>query len=188
MFATIFNSNARASYTIPVAIVDPQPRLKPPAARPPKELLSSSSFLLKRLGWAVKDRAMDAYEAVGFSPYHYAVLALLDEEPPETQATIADSLGYDRSHLVGLLDELEERGLIERRRDPADRRRHLVKLTSEGKGALDRLRTIARRVDDEFLAPLDDDQRAAFHALLLALAGYHEPRFAASGQADQTVP
>jgi DNA-binding MarR family transcriptional regulator len=171
-----------------VAIVDPQPRLKPPAARPPKELLSSSSFLLKRLGWAVKDRAMDAYEAVGFSPYHYAVLALLDEEPPETQATIADALGYDRSHLVGLLDELEERGLIERRRDPADRRRHLVKLTADGNRALNRLRTVARRVDDEFLAPLDDDQRAAFHALLLALAGYHEPRLAASGQADQTVP
>ena len=179
VFATIANSNARASYTIPVAIVDPQPRLKPAAARPPKELLSSSSFLMKRLGWAVKDRAMDAYEAAGFSPYHYAVLALLDEQPPETQATIADALGYDRSHLVGLLDELEERGLIERRRDPADRRRHLVKLTAEGERALKRLRTIARRVDDEFLAPLDDEHRAAFHALLLELAGFHEPRLAA---------
>jgi DNA-binding MarR family transcriptional regulator len=165
-----------------VAIVDPRLRLKPPAARPPKELLSSPSFLLKRLGWAVKDRAMDAYEAAGFSPYHYAVLALLEEEPRETQAMIADALGYDRSHLVGLLDELEERGLIERRRDPADRRRHLVKLTAEGKRALNRLRTIARRVDDEFLAPLDEEQRAAFHALLLALAGYHEPRFAASDE------
>jgi DNA-binding MarR family transcriptional regulator len=163
-----------------VAIVDRRPRLKAPAPRPPKELLSSPSFLLKRLGWAAKDRAMDAYEAAGFSPYHYAVLALLEEEPRETQATIADALGYDRSHLVGLLDELEERGLIERRRDPADRRRHLVKLTAEGKRALSRLRTIARRIDDEFLAPLDEDQRAAFHALLLALAGYHEPRFAAS--------
>jgi DNA-binding MarR family transcriptional regulator len=184
IFATIGNSNARASYTIPVAIGDPQLRLKPPAARPPKELLSSPSFLVKRLGWAAKDRAMDAYEAAGFSPYHYAVLALLEEEPRETQATIADALGYDRSHLVGLLDELEERGLIERRRDPADRRRHLVKLTAEGKRALSRLRTIARRVDDEFLAPLDEEQRAAFHALLLALAGYHEPRFAASEHSE----
>jgi DNA-binding MarR family transcriptional regulator len=171
-----------------MAIVDPQPRLKPPAARPPQELLSSPSFLLKRLGWAVKEWAMDAYEAAGFSPYHYAVLALLEEEPRETQATIADALGYDRSHLVGLLDELEERGLIERRRDPADRRRHLVKLTAEGKRALSRLRTIARRVDDEFLAPLDEDQRATFHALLLALAGYHEPQLAVSADTGAPQP
>jgi DNA-binding MarR family transcriptional regulator len=180
LFATIFNFNARASYTIPVTVVDPEPRLKPPAARPPKELLSSSSFLLKRLGWAVKDRGMAAYEAAGFSPYHHAVLALLEEEPRETQATIADALGYDRSHLVGLLDELEERGLVERRRDPTDRRRHLVKLTPEGKRALNRLRTIAKHVDDDFFAPLDEEQRAELHGLLLALAGYHEPRFAPS--------
>jgi MarR family transcriptional regulator, lower aerobic nicotinate degradation pathway regulator len=187
-FATIANSNARPSYTIPVTIIDPHVRLKPPAARPPKELLSSPSFLLKRLGWAAKDRAMDAYEAAGFSPYHYAVLALLEEEPRETQATIADALGYDRSHLVGLLDELEERELIERRRDPADRRRHLVKLTPEGKRALNRLRTVAKRVDDEFLAPLDDDQRAALHELLSTLAGYHEPRFVPSrGEGEGTA-
>jgi DNA-binding MarR family transcriptional regulator len=167
-----------------VTIVDPHARLKPPPARPPKELLSSASFLLKRLGWAVKDRAMDAYEAAGFSPYHYAVLALLEEEPRETQATIADALGYDRSHLVGLLDELEERGLVERRRDPTDRRRHLVKLTPDGKRALNRLRTVAKRVDDEFFAPLDDKQRAALHVLLLTLAAYHEPRLAPSEQGE----
>lgn len=162
-----------------MTVVDPQLPLKPSPARPPKELLSSTSFLLKRVGWAVKDRAMDAYEAAGFSPYHHAVLALLEEEPRETQAMIADALGYDRSHLVGLLDELEERGLIDRRRDPTDRRRHLVKLTPDGKRALNRLRSIAKRVDDEFFAPLDDEQRAALHALLLTLAGHHEPRFAA---------
>ena len=126
---------------------------------------------------------MDAYVAAGFSPYHHAVLALLEEEPRETQAMIADALGYDRSHLVGLLDELEERGLIERRRDPTDGRRHLVQLTTDGKRALNRLRTIAKRVDDEFFAPLDDEQRAALHALLLTLAGHHEPRFAAVGEA-----
>jgi DNA-binding MarR family transcriptional regulator len=180
-FATIASSNARASYTIPLTVVDPQLPLKPPAsARPPKELLSSTSFLLKRLGWRAKDQAMDAYEEAGFSPYHHAVLALLEEEPRETQATIADALGYDRSHLVGLLDELEERGLIERRRDPTDRRRHLVKLTPEGKRALSRLRTIAKRIDDDFFAALDPEQRAALHELLLAVAVYHEPRFASS--------
>jgi DNA-binding MarR family transcriptional regulator len=154
---------------------DPQIPPLPALARPPKELRTSTGHLLKRLGWVVKERAAEAYEPTGLSPYHHAVLALLDEEPPETQAMIADALGYDRSHLVGMLDELEERGLIERRRDPSDRRRHLVSLTPEGKEALIRLRTIAKRVDAELFAPLDAEQRETLHSLLVLLANHHEP-------------
>jgi DNA-binding MarR family transcriptional regulator len=149
----------------------------PHRSGPPNELLSSTAFLLKRLGFVVKDRTMDAFEATGLTPYHHAVLALLHEEPRETQAMIADALGYDRSHLVGVLDELEERGLIERRRDPSDRRRHLVTLTPAGKQALARLRTIVKRLEDDFLDPLDAKERATLHALLERLAGHHDPRY-----------
>jgi DNA-binding MarR family transcriptional regulator len=139
--------------------------------------------LLKRLGFAIKEQAMTAFESTGLSPYHHAVLALLEEDPRETQATIADALGYDRSHLVGLLDELEERGLIERRRDPSDRRRHLVNLTPEGKRALARLRSIVKRFEDEFFAPLDAAQRETLNALLLELAAHHDARYAATTSA-----
>ena len=90
------------------------------------ELLQSTTYLLKRLGMAVKDRSIDAFESTGVTGQHYAVLLVLEEGVRETQGTIADALGYDRSVLVGLLDELEERGYVERKRDPADRRRHLV--------------------------------------------------------------
>ena len=145
---------------------------------PPTELVSSSSYLLKRLGFLMKERTMDAFESTGLSPYHHAVLALLHEEPRETQAMIADALGYDPSHLVGVLDELEERGLIERRRDPSDRRRHLVSLTAAGKQELTRLRAVVKRVENEFLGPLDDDEREALNALLLRLASHHYPRYA----------
>jgi DNA-binding MarR family transcriptional regulator len=144
---------------------------------PPKELLSSPSFLLKRLGFGVKERMVDAMEEVGLGMYDHAILTLLDEEPRETQAQIADALGYDRSHLVGVLDSLEERGLIERRRDPVDRRRHLVTLTPAGEKALARVRKVVKQVDDSFFEPLDAAERKTLTALLGRLAGHQDPRY-----------
>jgi DNA-binding MarR family transcriptional regulator len=154
-----------------------QPVHVKPAVRPPRELVSSTSFLLKRLGFTVKDRVHEGYEAAGASPFHLTVLAVLDEGARETQATIADALGYDRSYLVGLLDDLEERGLIVRKRDPSDRRRHIVNLTPAGKKALSKLRALQASIDDDFFAPLDAEERATFHTLLHRLASYHDPRF-----------
>ena len=80
--------------------------------------------------------------------------------------------------LVGLMDELEEQDLVERKRDPNDRRRHLVKLTPEGKKTVKRLRSLTRQLEDDFLAPLDEKERAELHALLRRLAETHEPRCA----------
>jgi DNA-binding MarR family transcriptional regulator len=152
----------------------------PLAASPrlPQELVESTTFLLKRLGFAAKDRTMAAYEATGLHPYHHAVLLVLDEGAPETQGSIADALGYDRGMLVGLLDELEERELVERKRDPSDRRRHVVRSTPAGKKMLRRLRSLSGQIEDDFLAPLDEQQREALHSLLLTLAETHEPRCA----------
>src|SRR5262245_21600634 len=90
----------------------------PMPPRASRELLLSTPFLLKRLGWAIKERSQNLFEGAGLSGQHYAVLSVLDEGARETQGTIADALGYDRSHLVGLLDDLEGRDFVERRRDP----------------------------------------------------------------------
>ena len=148
-----------------------------PGVKPPYELVCSTAYLLKRLGGKIKERSLEAFEAAGASPYHHTVLAVLAESPRETQATIADSLGYDRSWLVGLLDELEQAGLIERKRDPADRRRHLVSLKPEGTQKLDELRAISRGVEDEFLGGLDADERKELHELLLQVARHNDPRY-----------
>jgi MarR family transcriptional regulator, lower aerobic nicotinate degradation pathway regulator len=161
---------------------NPAPRARP---GPPKELLTSTVFLLKRLGFAAKDRSHAAFEGTGLSAFHYAVLALLEEDPRETQAQVADALGYDRSLIVRLLDELEERGLVVRKRDPDDRRRHVVKLTPDGRSVLLELRAIVRRLEDDFLSPLDAGEQETLHVLLTKVASYHDPRCILRGPAPQ---
>ena len=145
------------------------------ATRLPEELVSSALFLLKRLGMSAKERSFAAYEELGLHPYHHAILAVLDEGTRETQGSIADSLGYDRGQLVGLLDELEGEGLIQRRRDPSDRRRHVVEMTAAGRKTLAKLRGLSARLEEEFLSPLDARERKVLHALLLELAEEHLP-------------
>jgi len=137
--------------------------------------VASALFLLKRLWMSAKERSLTAYEEAGLHPYHHAILAALDAGSHETQGSIADALGYDKGQLVGLLDELEDAGLIERRRDPADRRRHLVEMTPTGRKQLDRLRRVSAQLEDEFMAGLDDGERRQLHELLLRLANQHLP-------------
>jgi DNA-binding MarR family transcriptional regulator len=142
----------------------------------PRELVASPVLLLMRLGFEVKGRTAAEFGEEGFTPYQFGVLTMLEEGARETQATIADTLRLDRSQLVGLLDSLEERGLIERKRDLQDRRRQAVSLTAEGRKALVRLRAIVSRIQDEFLAPLEAGERDELYRLLLRLAQYHDPR------------
>src|SRR5438876_1413506 len=147
----------------------------PVLPRLPEELVASATFLLKRLGFSIKDQTMKAYEETGLHPYHHGILTVLAERSRETQGAIADALGYDRGQLVGLLDELEERGLVERRRDPNDRRRHIVSLTPDGKQTLRRLRALSGRLEDEFLSPFSDADRTTLNDMIFSLAGKHVP-------------
>jgi DNA-binding MarR family transcriptional regulator len=156
------------------------PRTPEPVAKPrlPQELVESPVFLLKRLGDAVKERATAEFAAAGCNPYQHVVLALLAEGARETQAAIAEAIGFDPSQLVGILDDLEQDGLVERRRDPNDRRRHVVSLTDEGRRTLAQRRAIVKRIEDDFLEPLDAESRAQLQKLLLELAGHHDARYA----------
>jgi len=137
--------------------------------------VSSTLFLLKRLGMSAKEKTMDGFDDAGLHPYHHAILAVLDEGQRETQGAIADALGYDKGQLVGLLDELEDAGLVVRQRDQADRRRHVVQMTPAGRKTLDKLRRLTAQIEDDFLAPLGEKERAQLHATLLRLAEHHLP-------------
>jgi DNA-binding MarR family transcriptional regulator len=78
----------------------------------------------------------------------------------------------DRSSMVAVLDELEARGLAERRADPADRRKRSIHLTDEGRTQLQRMRAVARKVGQQSFAALSDEERATLHQLLRKLAGF----------------
>src|SRR5437868_13306643 len=154
--------------------LSPETPLKP-VQRVAKELVASSGFLLARLGMNFKSKALARIEQEGFDAHHYSVLAILGEGARETQATIAEALDVDPSRLVALLDSLEERGLVDRQRDPQDRRRHVVSITPAGTTELGKIRALIRKLEDEIFAQLDDDSRNQFHELLLRLAAHNAP-------------
>jgi DNA-binding MarR family transcriptional regulator len=143
----------------------------------PKELVSSTAFLLARVGMAVKMQVIAELEQAGCGVYEYAVLAMLSEGAQETQAQLADALSVDRSQLVHVLDELEENGLVERKRDKNDRRRHMVSITAEGKSRLVTLRSTVRRIEQSILEPLDEKTRKALHEALFRVACNFDPRY-----------
>jgi MarR family transcriptional regulator, lower aerobic nicotinate degradation pathway regulator len=142
----------------------------------PAELLESTGYLLGTLGLLAKTRWSSEFEGTPFQPFHYGVLAVLDEGARDTQSAIAEVLRLDPSQLVGLLDTLEELGLIERHRDPTDRRRHRVSLTGAGRGKLATFRSMLKKVEDDFLDPLTPEERHDLHDLLFRLAMAHDPR------------
>lgn len=143
----------------------------------PPELASCRVLVLGKLGYAIKRQAIEELEAAGASLYDFSVLGVLAQGACEGQNALADVLQLDRSQLVGLLDGLEERGLIERRRDPSDRRRHNVMLTAAGARELERVREIVKRVEAEFLAPLSAEERKVLFDLARRALAHHDARF-----------
>lgn len=117
-------------------------------------------------------RAAEASMAPGgLRPRHLVALTLLHDHGPIGQQVLADTLRLDPSNVVGLLNELEERGLVVRRRDPLDRRRHIVELSRTGAQELCSAQVRLLTVEDELLAALTADERATLHALLTRAAG-----------------
>ena len=108
------------------------------------------------------------------SMWGYVVLTALAEQPVQTQplrtqAALAQSIGADKSRIIGVLDELQERGLIERHPDPADRRVHLLSLTPPGDRLRRSVQATIRTSEQEVLGTLPAGDREAFLRSLKAL-------------------
>lgn len=102
----------------------------------------------------------------------FVALSFLSERDGVSQQALAETFCIDANNVVLLLNELEAAGHVERRRDPHDRRRHLVHVTAAGRRAIERAERGQESVEDEVLAALTPDERATLRDLLArALAG-----------------
>ncbi|MGW1208126.1 MarR family winged helix-turn-helix transcriptional regulator [Streptomyces sp. NPDC002499] len=131
--------------------------------------------LMEYLARAGRRAAAAVTEPGGLRTRHLVALKLLSEQGPVSQQALGELLSLDPSNVVGLLNELEDRGLTIRRRDPADRRRHIVELSEAGEGELDSAYTLLDRIEDEMLKSLSGEERAMLHDLLVRAVGSSAP-------------
>jgi DNA-binding MarR family transcriptional regulator len=121
-------------------------------------------------------RSEEVLRPLGLRPRQLVALSVLRDAGEPSQQDLAGYLRMDRTNLVGLLNELEGDGLIERRRSTEDRRRHVVRLTDAGAVRLARAEFALNAAEDEVLGALDEGQRRDLHDLLQqAMAGADEP-------------
>ncbi|MFJ6781142.1 MarR family winged helix-turn-helix transcriptional regulator [Streptomyces yangpuensis] len=130
-------------------------------SHPPQRL----GLLLAWHGAVTQTRMKRALGAAGLTPRHAMTLMHL-EGGPISQRALADRLEVDPSVLVGVLNDLEGEGLAERRRDPADRRRHNVGITPAGEAALTKTNAALDEVEDGMFAGLSAQERDHLRALL----------------------
>ncbi|MCA2218151.1 MarR family winged helix-turn-helix transcriptional regulator [Jidongwangia harbinensis] len=141
-----------------------------PDVPPPRPLDARANFLLSQLGFHSAHRFAERLAPLGIQPNHFGLLMHLERDDGQSQQQLADAMGIHRKVMVGLLDDLENRGLAERRRHPADRRAHAIHLTGRAHDLLPEARAIADALEEELLAGIDEPERAALIALLQRLA------------------
>lgn len=127
---------------------------------------TSPCLLLAHLGRVAKRRFADALEPTGLKGPHAFALMQLRELGPISQQDLAETLDLDPSKLVALLNELESDGLAERRRDPGDRRRHIVEISAQGRARLGDAEQAMAAFENEFFAGLGPDEREQLQGLL----------------------
>ena len=117
-------------------------------------LASRLGYLLKHVQLRLAQRSALALAPFGIDGRELAVLVVLAAQNPLSQLEAAGRLGVDRTTMVALVDTLERKGLVERRRSPEDRRRNTVQLTPAGQDCLREAEHAREEMERQFLAPL----------------------------------
>jgi DNA-binding MarR family transcriptional regulator len=139
------------------------------------------AFLLVQLGSLVARQFREQLEPLGIEPRHFGMLARLAANEGKAQQAIGELIGLNPTQMVFLVDELEDRGLVERRRNPADRRSYGLYLTGAGRDMLARVQAVARTHQGMLGASLTEPEREHLTALLRRLA-------AEQGITDESLP
>ena len=134
------------------------------------ELAHSIGYNLRRAQLRVFEHFAASFGGLDLRPGQYSVLVIVGRNPGLRQSAVASALGIQRTNFVPLVDELERRGLVERRASPVDRRSHALHLTEAGEKLLAAALERQERHEDEWAARAGVPDRAAFVAILQRLA------------------
>ena len=109
-------------------------------------------------------------EPLGFKPAYFGILRVIETFDGQSQQALGERLGMFASRLVGLLDEMEKLGLVERRNSPSDRRTYALFLTAVGKEAVAQVTRLSMQYQDEVFAALEPHERELLVQFLQRIA------------------
>jgi DNA-binding MarR family transcriptional regulator len=147
------------------------------------------AFLLAQVGGLAAYRFAERLQPLGTDPPQAGLLRAIAEAPGRSQQALSTQLGLLPSRLVAMVDELETEGLVERRRNPQDRRHHALYVTARGEERLAALGRQARAHGETLLEPLTERERGTLGRLLRKVADHHglapgvHPGYRAMGRA-----
>jgi DNA-binding MarR family transcriptional regulator len=148
------------------------------------------TLLMIKLGRITMHRFTEALEPFGLRPRHVAALIELRDQGELTQQALCGHLHLDPTNLVAILNDLEQRGYATRRRDPADRRRHIVEVSKKGIAVIDRVSAAMDRVEEDLLAGLEPAERERLGGMLGSIwerSGGYEAWAQAAADAHDTA-
>jgi DNA-binding MarR family transcriptional regulator len=142
----------------------------PEHTEPGEVLAGSIGFLISKLGMTSAHAFAETLSPLGIDPRHFGILRIIAMSEGPSQQRLGEALAVPPSRMVALIDDVEERGLVERRRNPTDRRAHAIHLTAKGRKLYDRAVEKASAFEDELCAGLSEAERAQLLDLLRRLA------------------
>lgn len=130
----------------------------------------SPAFLLAQVGAHAATKFAERLAPLGLTPAHAGSLRLIARSEGASQQALGTQLGVVPSRLVAIVDELEKKGLVERRDHPRDRRSYALYLTETGRQTMQAIGKVAREHQEELCAALNDGERAQLASLLQRIA------------------